>query len=193
MVVASRQNLEDFCRAHGLSIDSPRRHHANAGHCYAGDDDCCSAAAGRSNSGSSVTPRSDGWRLAPSSSALQCCSMLRPWSTRDAPAPAPKPEPAASEPAAISPPQSNRRDRRRPRLDAMIETPPLASRPRRAASPWPPRSYAAPSRRVAAAGAAIRWANPRRRDRSSSSLVSGPRAMPLWCIAGIAETRCGNP
>ena len=23
MVVASRQNLEDFCRAHGLSLDSP--------------------------------------------------------------------------------------------------------------------------------------------------------------------------
>ena len=30
-------------------------------------------------------------------------------------------------------------------------------------------------------------------DRSSSTHVSGPRVMPRSCIAGIAETRCGNP
>jgi predicted nucleic acid-binding protein len=87
MVVASRQNLEDFCRARGLSIDSP----------------------------AVITPEHD---IEPDITAKQ------------------------------------------------------------AASPWPPRRYAAPSRRVAAAGAAIRWVTPRRRDRWFSTHASGPHATP---------------
>ena len=129
--------------------------------------------------------------------------LLRPWSSRDASSPAPPPGPAAAQPAEACRrelrhrppglPRSNSRRHRRPRLLAMIETSPRTRRPRQAASPWPPRSYAAPSRRVAATGAAIRWATPRRRDRWFSTHASGLRAIPQWCIAGITEARCGNP
>ena len=100
MVVESRQNLEDFCRAHGLSLDSPaaiRPTPDNVG--------IIAEAAPRP----SATPPG---RVAPSIRwvaagavvvAAAVLLMSRPWSTGDRTAPAPKPEPAASEPAAASP------------------------------------------------------------------------------------------
>ena len=185
MVVASRQNLEDFCRAHGLSLDSPTVITPDpvTPETIAAQPRPVAPAPGR------AAPPFRWVAIGAVVLGASVLLMLRPWSTRDAPAPAPKPAPVASEPAAMSPRQANRCDRRRPRRAATIETPPFASRPRRAVSPWPARNCAAPSRRAAGAGAATRWASPRCRDRSSSSLVSRLRAMPPWCIAGTAETR----
>ena len=100
MVVASRQNLEDFCRARGLSIDSPA--------VITPTPDNTSVIT-ETAPGPSETPPA---RVSPSlrwvaTGAVVLVAavllMLRPWSTRDAPAPAPKPEPAASQPVATSP------------------------------------------------------------------------------------------
>jgi predicted nucleic acid-binding protein len=98
MVVASRQNLEDFCRAHGLSLDSPAAITPTP-------DTLPPATIAAQPRPAAPTPG----RVSPSirwvatgavvlGAALLL--MLRPWSTRDAPGPAPKPESAASEPAA---------------------------------------------------------------------------------------------
>ena len=244
MVLASRQNLEDFCRAHGLSIDAPaviaptpdtgREENASASkHPTEADempvrpvDSGITAkpapppsAAPLPNPGTPATTATQPLPPVPTpgraSHSLEWVAigavvlvaavflLLRPWSFRDASSPAPTAKPAAAQSAeAMSPriaapptslPRSNRRDRRPPRLLAIVETSPLTSRPPQAASPWPPRSYAAPSRRVAAAGAAIRWVHPRRRDRWSSTRGSDPRVIPQWCIAGITGPRCGNP
>ncbi len=99
MVVASRQNLEDFCRAHGLSLDSPTviTPDSVTPETIAAQPRPVPPAPGRA-----ASP----FRWVAIGAVVLGASvllMLRPWSTRDAPAPAPKPPPVASEPAAISP------------------------------------------------------------------------------------------
>ena len=221
MIVASRQNLEDFCRARGLSIDAPAvttptrdtEREVNAVR--------LAAAQMPGTRQRAIVPNlpatwchliqlqgerrtcSNGWRQEPSSWWLPCCSCCgrgrlatrRHQRRRLRPRRRNPPKLCRRELRHRPPglPRSNSRRHRRPRLLAMIETSPRTRRPRQAASPWPPRSSAAPSRRVAATGAAIRWVTPRRRDRWFSTHASGPRAIPQWCIAGITEARCGNP
>jgi hypothetical protein len=235
MTVASRQNLEDFCRARGLSVDAPavttptrdteREVNAFTSEQTEADQmpvrpDSTGTTAKVANlrpprRGTTWQARDDCvWSNSREASHLlqwvatggivlvaAVLLLLRPWSSRDASST--QPEPAARNPPKLyrrklrhrspSLPRSNSRRHRRPRLLAMIETSPRTRRPRQAASPWPPRSYAAPSRRLAATGAAIRWVTPRRRDRWCSTHASGLRAIPQWCIAGITEARCGNP
>jgi hypothetical protein len=99
MVVASRQNLEDFCRARGLPVDSPAviaPTPDNTGIITETAPQPAAPPAGR------VSP-SIRWVTA-GAVVLGAVVLLtlRPWSTRDAPAPAPKPEPAASQPVAAS-------------------------------------------------------------------------------------------
>ena len=86
MTVASRQNLEDFCRARGLSVDAP----------------------------AVTTPTRDARREGNASHLLPWVAtggvvlvavvlvLLRPWSSRDASSPAP-PGPAAAQPAEVPP------------------------------------------------------------------------------------------
>ena len=101
MVVASRQNLEDFCRAHGLSLDSPaaiRPTPDNVGIIAEAAPRPSATPPGRVSS--SIRWVAAGAVVVAAAVLL----MLRPWATSDRTAPAPKPEPAASEPAAASPP-----------------------------------------------------------------------------------------
>jgi hypothetical protein len=121
MVVASRQNLEDFCRARGLPIDAPavitptrdtEREAAKAAH--------PPSSAPRHNPGMAATIATQPLPPAPTpgraSHSLEWVAtgavvlvvavllVLRPWSSRDASAPAPTPEPGASQRTqAISP------------------------------------------------------------------------------------------
>jgi hypothetical protein len=101
MVVESRQNLEDFCRAHGLSIESSvvvtPTLDTVAPTIIAAQPRPATPTPGR------MSP-SVRWAAAGAVVLLAAVLLMsRPWSTRDAPAPAPKPEPAASEPVAASP------------------------------------------------------------------------------------------
>jgi hypothetical protein len=103
MVVASRQNLEDFCRARGLSIDTPvivtpaRDVEPEA-----------NAVAPAAPAPPGKASRSVGWVAAGVVVLLAVLLLaLRPWSSRDAPAPAPAPavtQPAKSEPPEVAPP-----------------------------------------------------------------------------------------
>ena len=100
MVVASQQNLEDFCRAHGLSIESSVVVTPTL-------DTVTPAAVAAQPRPAAPTPgrMSPSVRWAAAGAVVLLAAVLlmsRPWSTRDAPAPA-KPEPAASEPVAASP------------------------------------------------------------------------------------------
>jgi hypothetical protein len=99
MVVESRQNLEDFCRAHGLSpLDSP------AVITPTPPNPVTLAAEPRPAAPTPVRVSPSLRWVAAGAVVLGAAVllMLRPWSTRDAPAPAPKPEPAASQPVAAS-------------------------------------------------------------------------------------------
>ena len=93
------------------------------------------------------------------------------------------------------PPRPNRRRRRRPHLFATIGASRAVTRQRRCRelSLWSPPSCVGASRRMGEPGAASGWTTPSRLGHSSSTHVSGPRALTQWCIAGITEARCGNP
>jgi len=101
MVVESRQNLEDFCRAHGLSLDSPAAI-APTPETVRPAPIAVQARPVAPTPGR-VTPSLRWVTTGAVVLAVAVLLMLRPWSTRDVPAPASKPEPAASEPAAASP------------------------------------------------------------------------------------------
>jgi hypothetical protein len=113
MVVESRQNLEDFCRAHGLSLDSPP---------VVTPEPVTPAKIADQPRPPAPTPgqpaRSLRW-IATGAVVLVAVVLLvlRPWPARDAPAPAPKPEPSASEPLATSPAEQVRPPAPAPRLD----------------------------------------------------------------------------
>jgi Protein of unknown function (DUF2914)/Tetratricopeptide repeat len=116
MIVASRQNLEDFCRARGLSIDAPAVTTPTRD-----TEREVNAAAPRPNPGrpATIAPQ----ELPPdptpgrASHLLQwvvtgavvlvaaVLLLLRPWSSRDASSPAPPPGPAAAQPAEAVPPR----------------------------------------------------------------------------------------
>lgn len=86
MVVASRQNLEDFCRARGLSVHAPAQPPP------------------------APTPSQAAHALAwvATGTVVLVAAMvlvLRPWSSRNASSPAPAPEPAAERPADALPPR----------------------------------------------------------------------------------------
>ncbi len=109
MVLASRQNLEDFCRARGLPIESPAVITPTPD--PVGPVDPVDIVAAATIAAPRVAAPTAG-RATPSLRWVAAGAvvfgaalllMLRPWSTRDAPAPAPKPEPVASAPVATSP------------------------------------------------------------------------------------------
>ena len=71
MVVASRQNLEDFCRARGLAIDSPAVIAPAPETVTPGR--LPTPARPAAPTPGRATPPSAGWRSAPSSSGRRCC------------------------------------------------------------------------------------------------------------------------
>jgi hypothetical protein len=102
MVVETRQNLEDFCRTHGLSLDSP----AAAGNPTSAAVAPAATIADQPHPPAPTPGRgspSIRWVLAGVVVLGAAILIARPWSTRDAPARVPKPEPPVSQPAAISP------------------------------------------------------------------------------------------
>lgn len=102
MVVASRQNLEDFCRARGVSVDAP----AVITPTQAAVPEAAEAP---------PASYSRVW-LAAAAVVLVAAALLvwRPWSSRNAPAPAAAPEPIAAReaeaipPTAAAPPRDDR-------------------------------------------------------------------------------------
>jgi len=99
MVVESRQNLEDFCRAHGLSLDSP----AVVTPEPVTPAPIASQARPAAPTPGRATPPFRWVAIGAVVLGAAVLLMLRPWSARDAPAPAPKAAPAASEPVSTSP------------------------------------------------------------------------------------------
>ena len=250
IVVASRQNLEDFCRARGLSIDAPVVA-APAPVTRTGRTHIEKTSKGRPSSPQrrtsrvrlsgprtpllrrlclhrqsrrgAIRPRRRRWlrnrchllplqvdhrtrlhgsRPAWSFSWLSCSSscdrgrlatrrlQYRRLSPRRR-----GPPRCRHRQVPVRPPHPRRKSGihfRGPHLVVTIEK--LRPRPPRPVpSRWPPRSYAATSRPLAAGGGAIRWAPLSRQDRSSFTPASDPRGIPPSCIAGIAATRCGGP
>lgn len=103
MVVETRQNLEDFCRAHGLSLDSPA---ATSTQTPAAVAPATTIADQPHPAAAVPLPvfRPVRWVVAAAVVlGAAVLLVLSPWSTRDAPAPAPKSEPSASQPVAAGP------------------------------------------------------------------------------------------
>jgi hypothetical protein len=129
MVVASRQNLEDFCRARGLSIDAPAvvtptpdaERKVNASASKTPSETGGSSAVRRSNPGTPATTAARSLPPAPTPSgashwlkwvatgavvlAAAALLVLRPWAPRDTSSTASTTAPAAAQPADATPPR----------------------------------------------------------------------------------------
>ena len=208
MVAASRQNLEDFCRARGLPIEAPTLVTAAAPDPAPDTTPDLAPAPAQPAHPKRWALLAIGvialvavmvfvWRLSSS-------RWKRPRANRR-----PRPRPhrhqnlrrrwpqilrRRHQPRRQSrPPRSSGRKSRLPQRPATSQ-PAAASNPPRPSSPWPPRSCAGLLRRAPKAGVAIRLENRCRRGRWFSTRESSLHVMPRSCIAGIAETHCGvNP